>query len=114
MGKREDGKNIVFGVCDEMCSVMEKRGWLERVADGAMPGCWQPTDAGREAIMALVRGEHGKGVMSIKTPQHAHHLRMLDLNGSRIPLSGCTGMNLSVEPGEAVRVDMSFVPPVEA
>ena len=60
MGKREDGKNIVFGVCDEMCRVMEDRGWLERVADGAMPGCLQPTDAVREAIMALVRGEGGE------------------------------------------------------
>lgn len=57
MGKRGEGKNIVFGVCDEMCSIMEQRGWLERVADGAMPGCWQPTDAGREAIMAMLRVE---------------------------------------------------------
>lgn len=61
MGSKREAKNIVFGVCDEMCSVMEQRGWLERVADGAMPGCWQPTDAGREAIMALVRGESVKG-----------------------------------------------------
>lgn len=60
MGKREAGKNIIFGVCDDLCSIMEKRGWLERVVDGAMPGCWQPTDAGREAIMAMVRGEGGK------------------------------------------------------
>ena len=114
MGKREDGKNIVFGVCDEMCTIMEQRGWLERVADGAMPCCWQPTDAGREAIMALVRGGSDSGVMSIRTPRHSQQLRMLDLNGSRIPLAGCTGMHLSVDPGDAVRVDMSFIPPAEA
>lgn len=85
MGKREDSKNIVFGVCDEMCSIMEQRGWLERVADGAMPGCWQPTDAGREAIMAMLRGEARETLARLKStgrrPGQSTMARMANVHG---------------------------------
>lgn len=74
----DDAHNIIFDVCDEVCEVMERRGWLERVERGAIPTFWQLTDAGRKAVMAILqvesamrRGRGGANLWGVGLPDRA-------------------------------------------